>query len=34
MFFKILERFKIETPIGTYNPDWTVYLTHNREEKM
>ena len=22
MFFKIPSRFKIETPIGTYNPDW------------
>lgn len=34
MFFKIPERFKIETPIGTYNPDWAVYLTKNGEEKM
>lgn len=28
------ERFKIETPIGTYNPDWAVYLTRNGEEKL
>ena len=34
MFFKIPERFKIETPIGTYNPDWAVYLTKNGEEKI
>lgn len=34
MFFKIPERFKIETPIGTYNPDWAVLLTKNGEEKL
>lgn len=34
MFFKIPDRFKIETPIGTYNPDWAVYLTKNSEEKL
>lgn len=34
MFFKIPSRFKIETPIGTYNPDWAVYLEHNGEEKL
>ena len=34
MFFKIPSRFKIETPIGTYNPDWAVYLTRNGEEKL
>lgn len=26
MFFKIPKKFTIETPIGTYNPDWAVYL--------
>ena len=26
--------FKIQTPIGTYNPDWAVYLTKNGEEKL
>lgn len=25
MFFKIPPRFKIETPIGSYNPDWAVF---------
>lgn len=34
MYFKIPSRFKIETPIGTYNPDWAVYLTRNGEEKL
>ena len=34
MFFKIPSRFKIETPIGTYNPDWAVYLNKNGEEKL
>ncbi len=34
MFFKIPDRFKIDTPIGTYNPDWAVYLTRNGEEKL
>ena len=34
MFFKIPDRFKIETPIGSYNPDWAVYLTKNGEEKL
>lgn len=34
MFFKIPERFKIETPIGTYNPDWAVYLERDGDKKM
>ncbi len=34
LFFKIPERFMIQTPIGTYNPDWAVYLTKNGEEKL
>ena len=34
MFFKIPDRFKIDTPIGAYNPDWAVYLTKNGEEKL
>lgn len=33
-FFKIPSRFKIDTPIGSYNPDWAVYLTKNGEEKL
>lgn len=34
MFFKIPRSFKIETPIGTYNPDWAVYLDRNGEKKL
>lgn len=34
LFFKIPSRFKIDTPIGSYNPDWAVYLTRNGEEKL
>ncbi len=34
MFFKIPSRFKVETPIGSYNPDWAVYLEKNGEQKL
>lgn len=34
MFFKIPSKFKIDTPLGTYNPDWAVYLTRNGEQKL
>ena len=34
MFFKIPDRFKVETPIGTYNPDWAVLWEKNGEEKL
>ncbi|GHU94883.1 hypothetical protein FACS1894208_06720 [Clostridia bacterium] len=34
MFFKIPSKFKIETPIGTYNPDWAVYLDKDGVEKL
>ena len=34
MFFKIPSRFQVDTPIGTYNPDWAVYLNKNGEEKL
>ena len=34
MFFKIPNRFKIDTPIGTYNPDWAVFLEKNGEQKL
>ena len=34
LFFKIPERFTIETPIGTYNPDWAVYLEKDDEKKL
>lgn len=34
MFFKIPSSFKIETPIGTYNPDWAVYVDCDGVKKM
>ena len=34
MFFKIPKNFKIDTPIGTYNPDWAVYLDKDGIQKM
>jgi type III restriction enzyme len=34
MFFKIPGRFKIETPIGTYNPDWAVFLDKDGEQRF
>jgi type III restriction enzyme len=34
LFFKIPSKFKIDTPIGTYNPDWAVYLNHNGSKKL
>lgn len=27
-------KFKIETPIGSYNPDWAVFWEKNGEEKL
>lgn len=34
LFFKLPSRFKIETPIGTYNPDWAVYMDKDGSEKL
>jgi len=34
LFFKIPSKFKIETPIGTYNPDWAVYMDKDGTEKL
>ena len=28
-FFKLPSRFKIPTPLGTYNPDWAVVLEND-----
>jgi len=33
-FFKIPERFKIDTPIGSYTPDWAVYVKNDKEENF
>ena len=34
MFFKIPDKFKIDTPIGSYNPDWAVYYEHEGDKKL
>jgi type III restriction enzyme len=34
MFFKIPDKFKIETPIGNYNPDWAVYIDKDGEQRL
>lgn len=34
MFFKIPSKFKIETPIGTYNPDWAIYFDNEGVQKL
>ena len=34
MFFKIPDKFKIETPIGTYNPDWAVCIDADGEQRL
>lgn len=34
MFFKIPNKFKIDTPIGTYNPDWAILWEKNGEQKL
>ena len=34
LFFKIPKKFKIETPLGTYNPDWAVLLDKNGEKHL
>lgn len=34
MFFKIPRHFKIDTPIGTYNPDWAVYLEDDGDKRL
>jgi len=34
LFFKLPPRFKIDTPIGNYNPDWAVYMDKDGTEKL
>ena len=34
MYAKLPSRFKIETPIGNYNPDWAVVLNTDEGEKV
>ncbi len=33
-FFKIPPKFQIKTPVGSYNPDWAVYMNKDGEDKM
>lgn len=34
VYAKLPDWFKIETPLGAYNPDWAVLLEDNNEEKL
>lgn len=34
LFFKIPSKFKIDTPIGNYNPDWAIYIEKDGVEKL
>ena len=34
LFFKIPSKFKISTPVGTYNPDWAVFVENEYEKKL
>ena len=33
LFFKLPKWFVIETPIGTYNPDWAVVFKENKDKR-
>ena len=34
MFFKLPNKFKVDTPIGSYNPDWAVYVSTDHFKKL
>lgn len=34
LYAKLPSRFKIDTPIGSYNPDWAIVLNTNEGEKL
>ena len=34
MFFKLPSRFKVDIPIGNYNPDWAVYVETDGVKKL
>ena len=34
VYAKMPKWFKIDTPLGSYNPDWAVYIKKNNEEKL
>lgn len=34
LFFKLPPKFKVDTPIGSYNPDWAVYMEKDGADKL
>ena len=34
MYAKLPDAFKIDTPIGSYNPDWALVMNKDNEEKL
>ena len=34
VYAKLPDRFKVDTPIGSYNPDWAIVLNTNEGEKL
>lgn len=34
LYTKLPDSFKIDTPIGTYNPDWALVMNNDNEEKL
>ena len=34
MYAKLPSNFKIDTPIGQYNPDWAILIEKDGEEKL
>ena len=34
VYSKLPSWFMIDTPLGTYNPDWAVFIEENNEEKL
>jgi type III restriction enzyme len=34
LFFKLPDDFKIDTPLGSYNPDWAVLVDTDGSEKL
>lgn len=34
MYVKLPDWFKVDTPLGSYNPDWAVMIEKNGEEKL
>ena len=34
LFFQLPDNFKIDTPLGTYNPDWAVLLNKDGDDRL